>query len=411
MLLLSHAYSYFGIKGTPKKIKRGMKHLKKPHVIYIITKLELGGAQKVCLALYEGLKDYDSTTHLITGTDGPLAATINDKKQSTMLPCLIREITFSGLLRDAQCLKELIKHLRIHKKKHPSIIVHTHSTKAGILGRLAAWWTRIPAIHTIHGYGFHEEQSLIIWWVTYLIELCMSMCTTHYICVSRNDAKQGMRLFPNFKHKHTIIRAAVSCEQFVRPVDQAPRFPHAPAPFIFGTISCFKPQKNLTHLIHAFAHIHARMPHAHLEIIGDGIQRKELEKLIIDYKLTSSVTLLGWQYDVGPYIKKWHTFVLSSLWEGLPCAVIEARLLHIPVVAYNTGGIHEIIIHGENGLLAQRGNWHILAEHMLTVLSSEQLYLQMQAYRDDLQDFDTPSMVQDHLALYRTLMYKRRSSP
>jgi glycosyltransferase involved in cell wall biosynthesis len=266
---------------------------------------------------------------------------------------------------------------------------------------------KVPVVHTIHGYAFHDYQTVITWWLIYCLELFASFCTTHYICVSRADAKTGLRLFPGFKDRHTIIRAAVEHEKFRRPLAQATLFARAPHSFIFGTISCFKPQKNLTHLIRAFFYVHSIMPHARLEIIGDGQMRHELEQLITSLGLASCVKLYGWQRDVVDIMKNWHTFVLSSLWEGLPCVIVEARLLHIPVVCYDTGGINEIIIHEANGLLAPRNNWHLLAEYMLALVSSQELYVKFQCYQDNLVDFYYATMLEEHDRLYAMLAKKQ----
>lgn len=378
-----------------------MKHHEDLLVIYVLTKPELGGAQKVCLALVDGIHDADIKTHLITGTHGPLAASLSNKHNITSLPSLVREVS---LLNDIRCLKTLISILRNYKKQHANVVVHTHSTKAGVLGRLAAWFAGTRVVHTIHGYGFHAYQKKHAWWATYIVERILGYLTTHFICVSQEDAKTGMRLFPAFKDKHSIIRAAVNHAAFKRPLQKAPAFPTAPVPFIFGTISCFKPQKNLLDLIKAFKVVQTAQPHARLEIIGDGIMRQEIEQTIRDLNLTGFVTLHGWQHTVQPYMERWHTFVLSSLWEGLPCALLEARLMHIPVVCYDTGGIREIIHHQHNGLLTNRSNWQTLAEHMNAVISSEQLYRKFQSYNDNLDDFTIPTMLHQHQTLYRSLM-------
>ncbi|MBS1986681.1 glycosyltransferase [Candidatus Dependentiae bacterium] len=381
-----------------------MKHTNNPHIIYILTKLELGGAQKICLALFDGVATQEMTTALITGAEGTLIPIVKDKKNVILIGSLLRQATFSSIRQDLACLKELIRLLRVAKKNHPGLIVHTHSTKAGVLGRVAAWCASVKVVHTIHGYGFHERQPKIIWLAIYAIELLLSAFTTHYLCVSRADAKTGIRLFPGFTKKHTIIRAAVDQRLFKRPIEQAIPFPQSPQPFIFGTISCFKPQKNLKDLIRAFAWVHAQQPHAQLEIVGDGEQRAELEKLIHYYKLGDVVKLHGWQHDVQTYTKRWHTFVLSSLWEGLPCAIIEARLLHIPVVCYDTGGINEVVLHGQNGFLVERGNWQLLADHMMKLITSPELYSRFQTYLDDFTDFEISAMIQQHTMLYRSLI-------
>jgi glycosyltransferase involved in cell wall biosynthesis len=237
----------------------------------------------------------------------------------------------------------------------------------------------------------------------YCTELITSLITTHFICVSSEDAKVGIKLLPFFSTKHTIIRAAVDTQRFVSAA-QPTSLDASNDPFVFGTIACFKPQKNLFDLLQAFAYAYQYNPHIRLEIIGDGAQRPRLESWIVHHKLSSVITLLGWQTDVTPHMRTWNSFVLSSLWEGLPCSIVEARLLKLPVVSYDTGGIHDVIIHAKNGLLSVQKNWQRLAENMIEISTNKQLYRELSAYHDNLSDFEYAYMINEHKHLYEKLV-------
>ncbi len=374
------------------------------HVIYIITKLELGGAQKVCLSLFKGLQKRGCCSHLISGTQGPLVTEVDNNSHVYLLDTMQREVTIAACLQEIKNFFHLIKTLRSLRKKYPHIMVHTHSTKAGIVGRWAAVAARIPRrIHTIHGYGFHEYQSIFSWLFIYLCEFITSFITTHFICVSAHDAKTGIRLLPRFRENHSIIRAAVDATQFYQPARQQEASSLA-TPFVFGTIACFKPQKNLIDLVQAFALVHAQLPSTRLEIIGDGVERPLLQAWIDRHSLTNAVTLHGWQRTVAPVMEQWHAFVLSSLWEGLPCAVVEARLLQLPVISYSVGGISEIITHEHNGLLCAPKDIAALAANMKRVVLEKSLYSRMHNYADYLEDFNTTQMIEDHVTLYKQLL-------
>lgn len=400
--------------------------MKQLHVLYIITKLELGGAQKVCLTLAQGLKKQGHETFLISGAHGALKKHAQQTCTTILLDDLVREVSGNAFLKELTCFFKLIGTIKKLKKQYPDLIVHTHSTKAGILGRWAAWCAGVKTrIHTIHGYAFHPHQNKIVWLTIYLAELLTNFVTTHFICVSHADAKIGTKLFPGFRKKHSIIRAAVDWQQFgaARTIENYPPSLILPtsllhcnksqssiklrrtlsawqAPFIFGTISCFKPQKNLIDLLQAFAYVHQHNPNTRLEIIGDGIQRKEIEQFITSHNLHTQIILHGWQDPVAPLMNSWHAFILSSLWEGLPCAVVEARLLKLPVLCYDTGGINEIIQHGKNGFLYQQGNWRDLAQGMLTITKDKQVHEALKSYRDNLDDFNDQYMVKKHEQLY-----------
>jgi|SRR5579859_415483 len=371
------------------------------HVVYIITKLELGGAQKVCLSLLNGLKEAGTPVSLISGADGILI----DELQSSdviLLDGLKREVRVSYLLLEIKNFIALIKHLKELKKKHKNIIVHTHSTKAGLIGRWAAWFARIPIrVHTIHGFAFHNHQPKLIWFAIYLLELISSCITTHFVCVSSQDVKTGIKLFPHFAYKHSIIRAAVNWQDFVNPA-HTNSFPQN-KPFVFGTISCFKKQKNLFDMLKSFESAYHHNNNIRLELIGDGSLRPNIEQWIAEHNLTHAITLHGWQKKVVPIMVNWHAFVLSSLWEGLPCAIIEARLLKLPVLSYNTGGIHDVISTGDNGMLYTQGDWQSLAQGMLTLSQQPELHNKLQSHPDSLHDFHNDQMIRQHMCLYQAL--------
>ncbi|HSW73820.1 MAG TPA: glycosyltransferase [Candidatus Limnocylindria bacterium] len=379
-----------------------MKRLRDVHVVYIITKLELGGAQKVCLSLFKGFANNTITTTLISGNDGILSDSVRTLPHTILLDTLTREVTGNHIIKEIRCFITLVQELKKLRQQHPKLIVHTHSTKAGILGRWAAWCAGITTrIHTVHGFAFHEYQPRLKWLIIYIAELLTNCITTHFVCVSSADVKTGIRLLPGFSHKHSIIRAAVDSRHFFKPATPLGHPESSPQPFIFGTIACFKPQKNLFDLMRAFNSVYQKNPHVRLEVVGDGQLRPALEQWIEKHHLTDVITLHGWQHDVAPFMQRWHAFTLSSLWEGLPCAVIEARFLQLPVICYNTGGIHDVIIDGVNGRLVPKGQWQQLAHALLEISKNTTLYNGLRSHVDTLADFDDQEMIRQHVQLYK----------
>lgn len=382
-----------------------MKRKKEIHVLYIITQLDLGGAQKVCLSLVNGLRINGIPAKLISGTGGQLTPNVSAIPDIYLLKEFRHSVSPLGFLTDLHCFIHLISIMRKLKKQYPNLIVHTHSTKAGIMGRWAAIFAGIKTrIHTVHGYAFHNNQNKFVTFCIYLVELFTSFITTHFICVSSKDVKKGISCFPFFCKKHSIIRAAIDWKQFYQPSYKGNPFPQKTASFVFGTISCFKKQKNLFDLLKAFEYVHKKNQNTRLELIGDGRLRSVLEKWIKEHNIDNVVTLHGWQHNVLSIIKQWHCFVLSSLWEGLPCAIIEARLQRLPVISYNTDGIPEVIMNGENGLLYQQKDWPGLAQGMLTISQDQKLYTKLKSYNDNLHDFNDQNMVQQHIDLYKELV-------
>ncbi len=376
----------------------------KTAVVYIITKLELGGAQKICLALFNDIEQQGYTTHLITSAEGTLVPQVKSNPKAHLLPSMTREVRFWAIFQEIKNFFTLMRELRALKKKYTDIIVHTHSTKAGIVGRWAARLVGIKKIiHTVHGFAFHNFQSWFTWTALYIPEVLTSLITTAFIFVSEADAATASRLFPLVSNKKNIIRAAIDDHLFTNlmPVKKSPL--NHNAPFIVGTISCFKPQKNLLDLLKAFEIAYRANPQLRLEVIGDGQQRPALEAFIRHHDLSDVITLHGWQLKVADIMQHWHLFALSSLWEGLPCALIEARLLKLPIVTYNTGGISDIIFHGVNGLVYPQKHWQQLAQGILLLAQDDILYATLAHYPDNLQAFTRQEMIKRHETLYQQL--------
>ena len=367
-------------------------------VIYIITQLELGGAQKVCAALAHGMQVHGWHTILIAGP-GILQNQLALQKVH-LLATLERSVGLGKITNELRSLRQLIHLLKQYKNEYETIIVHTHSTKAGILGRWAAWWAGISVrIHTVHGFAFHEHQSRPAWLVITLIEWMTSWVTTEFVCVSQRDQKTGSRLLPRFKQHNTLICAAIAPAYFKQMLTHQRPTDH----FIIGTISCFKPQKNILDLLKAFQAIYRSHAHTRLEIIGDGAQRPFIEQWIRTAGLQDVITLHGWQEYVIDHLKRWHLFALSSLWEGLPCAVVEARRMQLPVVSYDVGGISQVIINGRNGILCTPQDWHALAHAAKYLMDNPDYYHALASYQDDLKAFTYEHMCEQHHQLYERL--------
>lgn len=376
------------------------------HVVYIITKLELGGAQKVCLTLFEQLRNKGIITQLISGKEGILIDQVTKMPHSILFDELCREV--GGIFQEIKCFFKLHKILRDLKKQHPNLIVHTHSTKAGLLGRWAAFFAGISyRVHTIHGYGFNNYQHWTVRYSIIFLEWITGFITTHFICVSTEDTKNGIRLLPGFSHRHSIIRAAIDYQKFYNPTITHTQFPDKQKTFVFGTIACFKKQKNLFDLLCAFQWAYNHDNTIRLEIIGDGILHADIVHWITQHALQKVITLHGWQHNVIPYMLNWHCFTLSSLWEGLPCSIVEARCLKLPVISYNTGGISDIILHEKNGLLCTPGDWLSLAQNMYFLKKNPHIHASLSTYKDNLADFTSENMIQQHIDLYASLHKKR----
>ena len=378
----------------------------KKTVVYIITKLELGGAQKVCLSLIKRLSEQGVRTILISGQDGPLVAQAQEVCDEVhLLSHLQREVTAKTIWKEGAAFLQLATKLSVLRERYGDIIVHTHSTKAGLMGRWAAWMVGVRwIVHTVHGFGFHGYQKVWKWWSHYLLEYWTSWVTSEYVCVSSQDRHLGAQILPFFKQRCSLIRAAVDWQQFYRPAVIEAEEKSAEETVVVGTVSCFKPQKNLFDLLNAVLRLVVEDGQkVRLEVIGDGIQRPRIEQWITHHGMEQSVRLRGWQDQVAPCLRAWDLFALSSLWEGLPCAVVEARLSHIPVVAYNVGGVSEVIKHEKNGLLVASGDAEALYQSLKQVVTNQAFRSRLAQHADKLNAFNDVVMGAKHLKMYRNI--------
>lgn len=344
-------------------------------VLHIITRLELGGAQKHVLAVLSHLDPADFELHLIS-SEGILSA------QARCLPRV--RLTLSPLLRRRpNLLLDFIALLFLffYIKRYKISIVHTHSSKAGILGRWAAKMAGVPVIvHTIHGWGFHDyfKNFLNDFYIT--LERLTAKVTTTLIAVSQSDIQKGVENGIGNPEQYRLIRYGIEQNDRPLPPDAVENFKHELGlgeGKVVGMVACLKPQKNPMDFVSAAEMVLERCPEAKFLIAGDGILRHALQKEIQRRNRADQCLLLGWRQDIFAVLSVCDVVVLTSLWEGLPVAFLEAMSLAKPVVAYDVSGLNEIVKDGFNGFLVFPRNMAALAEKISFLLENRDLSQRM----------------------------------
>jgi glycosyltransferase involved in cell wall biosynthesis len=377
----------------------------KPAILHIITKLDLGGAQKSCLALIAELqkKHPNFEIYLISGHTGELAKQALALKNVYLLDTMIWELHPKNIFLEIKNLRRIIAIMRELKEKHKHLIIHTHTIKAGTIGRWAALIAGIKyRIHTIHGFSFNPYQNKLIWLFFYLIELINSLITTKFICVSTQDLQAGAEILPFFSQKAQIIRAATIYQPsnhtnhliINKHINIAKNDSNS---IIIGTIASLKTGKNLFDLIKAFKLASQTLPKLQLEIVGDGPLRSHIQAYLAQNNLEHKVKIWGWTPNPVQYAYKWDLFVFTSLWEGLPCAIVEMQDLGIPILAYHVGGICDLIAKSN---LYHAGRWPALAQAIINFV----LHPLTQPAQPPDNSFYIPKMALDHANLYQTLI-------
>jgi glycosyltransferase involved in cell wall biosynthesis len=372
-------------------------------VFHIITKLDLGGAQKVTLMTLERLpRDrYDLT--LVTSPDGLLVDWANriSGLKCVWIPSIVRQV------RPITDLRAMVRMFRMFRRERPEI-VHTHTAKAGIMARWAARLAGVPYIfHTSHGFGFNDFQRPLERKFYIGLERITSKITTKLFMVSYANAATAEKIGMAQPGEWILARDAISVEEFLQPKPRRQMLRTWRVPedkIIVGMVACFKEQKSPEDFIEVAARVVAKTQRAHFVMAGDGDLRPAVEERIRKYGIADHVTLLGWQREneMPEVYRNLDIVVLTSLWEGLPCVFSEAMACELPIVATNVDGAREAITDSENGFLHDPHDVDGMAQSVLRLIADEDLRLRMgRCGKSRVMEFDIGTSVNVVDATYR----------
>jgi len=323
-------------------------------VVHIVTRLDLGGAQLATLFEVEHSTFGSAPRYLLSGAGGLLDGETNQLSnvEHIVVSNLVREI---NLRRDLKAIFEIVGILRgLHKGKH--LLVHTHSSKAGILGRIAAFFAGADLIvHSIHGFGHPHHGSKITRAFMWLAEYLTARITDGFTADSLANIQQAKREHLLGRAPSQVVYCGIDVDAFTRPQharDTTLRSLNVPVDSqVVINISCLKPQKNPVAYLQIAFLLNKSHPKAKFLLVGDGELRSELEDLIADMGLEETVLMLGWRRDISDLLHASDVFVLTSLWEGLPQTFFQAMAAGLPLVATAVDGTPEAITSGYNGYL------------------------------------------------------------
>jgi len=346
------------------------------NILYVVTKLELGGAQKQALSLMRRLNNEEYNIFLFTADvgllmDEALAISGITVKRSRFLERPINP------LKDLLALFEIYSFIR----EKQIDIVHTHSSKAGIVGRLAARIAGVKIIiHTVHGWSFNDYQPF---WTRLLyigLERWIGGFTNRLIVVSRYDQEKGLSNAIVSENRYSLIRYGIDYAEFSgkQGTEKTRQELGIGADdLVVGMIACFKPQKSPGDFVRLAGLINQSLPQVKFVLVGDGALRESIEDLISQYNLPNNMFLLGWREDIPEILSAIDVFALTSLWEGLSISVLEAFASHKPVVATDTGGVREVVSENKTGFLVPPGDIKAMAEKVKILLNDKSLRLKM----------------------------------
>lgn len=386
-------------------------------VFHVITRLDRGGSAQNTILTLLGTDERRYRSVLIKGLslESDMSREERSRVESDLLA--LREkgvsiVTYSSLVRritpllDLRCLIQLFFFFR---KERP-FIVHTHTSKAGILGRLAAWLAGVPAlVHTPHGHIFRGYYGPLLTEIFVLIERLAARVTDKIVCLTEQEKLDHIKLRVSGPGKFVTIHSGVDLSMFEQPgafkgrVREELGIPEGDP--VIGTVGRLVPVKGHEYMIRAFALLMKRYESLWLILIGDGSMRDYLEDLCKDLKIRDRVIFTGWRSDVPGFLSLFDIFVLPSLNEGMGRVLVEAMVAGRPIVASNVGGIPDLVKDGQNGLLVPAADVKALTNGMDFLLANPEKRTEMGGTGKKMaKQYGSDSMVQKIEKLYQGLL-------
>jgi len=346
---------------------------RKYRIAHVITRLELGGAQQNTLYCVNHHDRSGFEVDLIAGRGGIL----DDEARAIPDADIALVAYLKHAISPVWDLVALFR-LRAQLRARGVDLVHTHSSKAGILGRAAAFLAGVPVIvHTAHGWSFNDSQPAWLRRVYVGLERISAAISDRIITVSARDRDRGRALGIVPVERYEVVRSGIDPDEFRQPATDRETVRRslgiAPDHILVGTVSCLKPQKAPLDFVRAARTASSQNDRLRFVIAGDGELRPRVEALVRELGLEEKVQVLGWRRDVTDLLHAMDVFLLTSLFEGLPRVVLQAMAAGAPVVATAVNGTPEVVRHGHTGLLVPPADPQAAAAAVLEMAGDEPL--------------------------------------
>ena len=384
-------------------------------ILHLITRLILGGAQENTILSCQGQHE---AGHDVTLAYGPIygpEGSLHDRARAggyelRELPGMIRPLRpWADLACYRQC-RALIRELK------PDV-VHTHSSKAGIIGRAAAWAERVPAVvHTIHGLAYHPYGSRLNNTIYIRAERWAAKRCHAIVGVADAMTRQALDANVGQREQYSTVYSGMEIEPFLAAADQRAavraEFGIANDDVVIGTVARLAELKGHDDLLDATVQMLRERPQIRLLWVGDGYWRDRLEQRIADMRLQESVVCTGLVAPkrVPEMIGAMDILAHPSYREGLARAIPQGLLSGVPVVSYDCDGAGEACIDGQTGRLVPTGDSGALGEALRWMVDHPAERTEMAQRGRELcrQRFDWHTMVRELLAIYERLLTNRK---
>ncbi len=382
-------------------------------VMRIIARLNVGGPAIHVTLLTANLRPPEFESLLVCGHIGPHEGDMTYfAEERGITPVYIEQLGRElSPLRD---LVTLFKLWQLMRRVRPDV-VHTHTAKAGFVGRLAAWLARVPVrVHTFHGHVLHGyfgpvKTRMFLW-----LERMAAHLSDRLITISprlKDELAHTFRIAQ--EDKFSVVPLGLELTPFaVMPRHSGTfrrRFGISDSAPLIGIVGRIVPIKNHRLFLEAAHQVKRNLPDAHFVIVGDGELRETIERQALDMGLASSITFTGFLRDLKPVYSDMDVLVISSDNEGTPVSIIEALAAGVQVVSTAVGGVPDLLRHGRYGILTPPGDADALADGIVKAL--RQPVNERTAIRQAIvADYDIGRLANDLGAMYRALLATKRGN-
>ncbi len=381
-------------------------------VLHPITRLIVGGAQENTIYTAALLDKQRFQVEMLSGAQTGSEGSLIEEARQRGVPLAI----FPDLLRQVNPWHDLLALTKMKRimQERGYTIVHTHSSKAGILGRLAARLAKTPLIvHTVHGWSFHAYMPPVIRWIYILLERWMAQFSDALVVVARQDIEKGLQAGIGRREQYRCIRSAIPLDEFDPSLYDRTTLRQEldlpPEAVVIGNVGRFSAQKNPLDWVRVADLVGKACPEARFLLVGDGPLRPQVEDALRQAGLWERSILTGLRRDTPRWMAAMDIFLLTSLWEGLPRVIPQAMAMGLPVAANRADGVAEALQDGSTGYLCSPGDIEQLAERCINLvydpLKRQEMGCRGQAYA--AQEFDLRQMIASLEALYDELLAKR----
>jgi len=380
-------------------------------VLHVITRLDRGGSAENTLLTVERMDRTRFVPTLASGpAQGPRSATEEKARQAGVefvhVPHLVRAIQPR---HDFLALRELWRLMRQGGYR----IVHTHTSKGGLLGRIAARRARVPVVvHTPHGHVFYGYYGRVLTRIFIGLERWAAGFTDRIVTLTEKGVRDHVEFGIAGEGKFTVIHSGVNFDPFDQETggreEARAELGIDPGGLVVGTLGRLTAVKAQEDLVAAFARMLPQVGNAWLLLVGDGEERASLEDQARRLGLAGRVVFAGWREDVHRVLKAMDIFGFPSRNEGMGKALVEAMYAGLPAVATAVGGIPELLEDGFQGLLVEPGQPEQLAAALVDLAADAEKRRQCgQAARERASRYSVERMMEKIETLYEELLEEK----